>query len=107
MRVEPTEKASPFTTPLARSANSSESASPATRISTISAPRPATSCVGVPVATMGIGKSGAANAAVLAVEILALSDDELAKKLHTYKSRMEKAVADSDARIRETLTISE
>jgi 5-(carboxyamino)imidazole ribonucleotide mutase len=70
-------------------------------LSTLQMPR------GVPVATMGIGKSGAANAAILAVEILALSDDELANKLHTYKARMEKAVADSDARIRETLTISE
>ena len=36
---------------------------------------------GVPVATMAIGKSGAKNAAILAVQILALSDKDLAEKL--------------------------
>ena len=36
---------------------------------------------GVPVATMAIGKAGAINAAMLAAQILALGDDELAKKL--------------------------
>ena len=36
---------------------------------------------GVPVATMAIGKAGAINAAILAAQILALGDDELAKKL--------------------------
>src|SRR5499427_8560183 len=36
---------------------------------------------GVPVSTMGVGKSGATNAGILAVEILALSDNVLAQKL--------------------------
>jgi phosphoribosylaminoimidazole carboxylase PurE protein len=36
---------------------------------------------GVPVATMAVGKAGAINAAILAAQILALGDDELAKKL--------------------------
>ena len=36
---------------------------------------------GVPVATMAIGKAGAINAAMFAVQILALEDTELAKKL--------------------------
>jgi phosphoribosylaminoimidazole carboxylase PurE protein len=40
---------------------------------------------GVPVATMAIGKAGATNAAVLAVEILATSDESLATKLAAYK----------------------
>src|SRR5512142_606448 len=40
---------------------------------------------GVPVATMGVGKSGASNAAVLAAEILARSDAGLAERLHQYK----------------------
>jgi len=40
---------------------------------------------GVPVATMAIGKAGAKNAAVLAVQILALSDKALAKKLAKFK----------------------
>jgi len=36
---------------------------------------------GVPVATMGIGKAGAKNAAILAARILALKYPEIAKKL--------------------------
>ena len=36
---------------------------------------------GVPVATMAIGEAGAINAAILAAQILALSDDNIAKKL--------------------------
>ena len=43
---------------------------------------------GVPVATMGIGKSGAKNAAVLAARILALSDKKLAVKLAAFKKDM-------------------
>jgi phosphoribosylaminoimidazole carboxylase PurE protein len=40
---------------------------------------------GVPVATVAIGKAGAKNAAVLAVQILALSDKVLAGKLAEFK----------------------
>ncbi len=43
---------------------------------------------GVPVATVGLGKSGAANAALLAVQILALKDESLAKKLYDYRQKM-------------------
>ena len=39
---------------------------------------------GVPVATVAIG--GAKNAAILAVEILALGDAELARKLDDYRN---------------------
>ncbi|MCB0291841.1 MAG: 5-(carboxyamino)imidazole ribonucleotide mutase [Calditrichaeota bacterium] len=42
---------------------------------------------GVPVATMGIGKSGARNAAVLAAEILGLSDEAIAQKLTRFKQQ--------------------
>ncbi len=42
---------------------------------------------GVPVATMGIGKAGAKNAAVLAAEILALSDETIAEKLVQFKNQ--------------------
>ena len=41
---------------------------------------------GVPVATVAVG--AARNAAILAVEILALSDPALGARLHTYKSRL-------------------
>ena len=43
---------------------------------------------GVPVATMAIGKSGARNAGILAVQILALADTVLAEKLDEYKQHM-------------------
>lgn len=43
---------------------------------------------GIPVATMGIGKSGAQNAAILATQILALTDDSLAEKLTLFKAKM-------------------
>jgi phosphoribosylamine--glycine ligase len=43
---------------------------------------------GVPVATMAIGKSGARNAGILAVQILALADPALAEKLDKSKQDM-------------------
>ncbi len=47
---------------------------------------------GVPVATMGIGKSGARNAGLLAVQILALEDNKLHSKLVQYKKYQAKEV---------------
>jgi 5-(carboxyamino)imidazole ribonucleotide mutase len=41
---------------------------------------------GVPVATLAIGKAGAANAALLAAEILATTDDELYKRLAAWRA---------------------
>jgi phosphoribosylaminoimidazole carboxylase PurE protein len=55
---------------------------------------------GVPVATMGIGKAGAKNAALLAVEILALNDEALRKKLAQYRSDMRKTVLEEDDSIK-------
>jgi phosphoribosylaminoimidazole carboxylase PurE protein len=52
---------------------------------------------GVPVATVAIGKAGAKNAAVLAVQILALSDADLAGKLADFKKAQEKKVIDKDS----------
>ena len=40
---------------------------------------------GVPVATMGVGKSGAINAAILCAEIFALSDSKMLNKLLKFK----------------------
>ncbi len=45
---------------------------------------------GVPVATVAIGKAGAKNAAILAVQILALSDKGLAEKLAEFKKQQAK-----------------
>ena len=47
---------------------------------------------GVSVATMAIGKAGAKNAGILAVQILALSNAGLTKKLDQYKKDMAKQV---------------
>lgn len=54
---------------------------------------------GIPVATMGIGKAGAKNAAVMATRILALSDDKLSEKLEKYKISMEKEVIEKAKKI--------
>ena len=43
---------------------------------------------GIPVATMAIGKPGARNAGILAVQILALADAGLSEKLQEYKKDM-------------------
>ncbi|MFH1873680.1 MAG: 5-(carboxyamino)imidazole ribonucleotide mutase [Pseudomonadota bacterium] len=51
---------------------------------------------GMPVATMAIGKPGAKNAAILAVQILATSDDDLADKLMKFREKMKAKVEDSE-----------
>ncbi|HSU87737.1 MAG TPA: 5-(carboxyamino)imidazole ribonucleotide mutase [Terriglobia bacterium] len=56
---------------------------------------------GVPVATMGVGKSGATNAAMFALQILALGDENLTKKLGEYKEQLEKSVAEKSRRVSE------
>jgi phosphoribosylaminoimidazole carboxylase PurE protein len=55
---------------------------------------------GVPVATVAIGKAGAKNAAILAVQILALSDKKLAGKLTRLKASQAKEVARKDSAIK-------
>ena len=56
---------------------------------------------GIPVATVAI--DGAQNAAILAAQILALSDDTLAAKLDEFKKDMEAGVVAKDRKLRETL----
>jgi phosphoribosylamine--glycine ligase len=55
---------------------------------------------GVPVATVSIGKAGATNAGVLAVQILALSDRALADRLTAYKKRLAEKVEAAAERLR-------
>ena len=52
---------------------------------------------GVPVATVAIGSAGAKNAAILAVQILALSDKTLAGKLEDFKKSQEQKVIEKDS----------
>jgi len=54
---------------------------------------------GVPVATVAIGKAGAKNAAILAVQILALSDAGLSNKLADFKEQQKQKVIEKDAAI--------
>ena len=56
---------------------------------------------GIPVATVAI--DGAQNAAILAAQMLALSDDALAVKLDDFKKDMESGVEAKDKKLQETL----
>ena len=58
---------------------------------------------GVPVACMSIGGAGATNAAIYAVEILAVSDKKLAGKLSRFKKSQARKVAKKDAELRKSL----
>lgn len=51
-------------------------------LSTVQMPR------GVPVATVAVGEAGAANAAILAAEIIALSDEALGSRIQTMRQSM-------------------
>ena len=56
---------------------------------------------GIPVATVAI--NGAENAAILAVQMLALSDDNLAAQLDQMKQTMEESVMAKDAKLQQEL----
>ncbi len=54
---------------------------------------------GIPVATMGV--NGAQNAAILAVEMLALSDENLARKMEAYKAGLKDKIVKANADLAE------
>ena len=56
---------------------------------------------GVPVATVAV--NGAANAAILAAQMLAISDEEVHAKLVTYKDDMRETVMEKDAKLQREL----
>lgn len=56
---------------------------------------------GIPVATMAVGRAGATNAGILAVQILALGDSALRAKLGRYKKKLAKAVAENDRKLKD------
>lgn len=58
---------------------------------------------GVPVATMALDKAGAANAAIFAAEVLALSDPAIAAKLLAHKEDLARSVEQKSARLKEKL----
>jgi 5-(carboxyamino)imidazole ribonucleotide mutase len=59
---------------------------------------------GIPVATVAIGDAGAANAALLCAEILALHDDDLLQLLLAYRAELRRKVAEKNLRLQENLS---
>lgn len=55
---------------------------------------------GVPVACTAIGKPGAINAAILAVEIMAVADGDIARKLVEYKKELHRKVLAKSERVK-------
>ena len=58
---------------------------------------------GVPVATVAVGKPGARNAGLLAVQILALSDAKLAEKLRKYKEALVESSREKNEKLQEKI----
>ena len=58
---------------------------------------------GIPVATVAVGKAGARNAAILAAQMLALSDAELSKKLLDFKKKLADGVRKKDEELQKSL----
>jgi len=54
---------------------------------------------GIPVATMAIGKAGAANAGIFAAQIVARKDSRVAAKLTEFKKEMAAGVEDRDRKL--------
>lgn len=50
---------------------------------------------GIPVGTLAIGPAGAANAGLLAAQMLAMNDTELTKRLHEFRQAQTQSVLDN------------
>jgi 5-(carboxyamino)imidazole ribonucleotide mutase len=57
---------------------------------------------GIPVATVAIGKPGATNAGILAAQIIAGSNAELAKKLASYKEKLARGVEEKSRKLKQS-----
>jgi phosphoribosylaminoimidazole carboxylase PurE protein len=55
---------------------------------------------GIPVATVAIGNPGATNAGILAVQILAIADSEIAKKLDAHKQKLAQGVEEKSRKLK-------
>jgi len=55
---------------------------------------------GIPVATVSLGKAGAKNAAILAAQMMALSDPDLERQLVTYKQELAAEVERKDKKLK-------
>jgi phosphoribosylaminoimidazole carboxylase PurE protein len=56
---------------------------------------------GIPVATVAIGKPGATNAGILAAQMIGLSDESIAKKMHAHKDKLARGVEEKSRKLRE------
>ncbi|MBN1881488.1 MAG: 5-(carboxyamino)imidazole ribonucleotide mutase [Deltaproteobacteria bacterium] len=57
---------------------------------------------GIPVATVGIGKAGAKNAAILAAQIIAVTDESVQKALEARRAETRDSILQADKKLRET-----
>jgi phosphoribosylaminoimidazole carboxylase PurE protein len=55
---------------------------------------------GIPVATVSIGKWGAANAGILAAQMIGIADELIAKKLHAQKEKLARGVEEKSRKLR-------
>ena len=60
---------------------------------------------GIPVATVTLGSAGPVNAAILAVQMLALADAKLARLLAAYKRRLRRKVLEGDRRVQREIEV--
>lgn len=58
---------------------------------------------GIPVATVAIGKAGATNAGILAAQILATGNAEIAAKLQGHKEKLARGVEEKSRKLKSTL----
>jgi phosphoribosylaminoimidazole carboxylase PurE protein len=58
---------------------------------------------GLPVATMGIGKAGAKNAAILAAQIIATADEKMKTKVKKFRDEQTKKVIEKDQNLQNKL----
>jgi phosphoribosylaminoimidazole carboxylase PurE protein len=56
---------------------------------------------GIPVATVAIGKPGATNAGILAAQIIATADKQVAEKLKEHKKKLAAGVEEKSRKLRE------
>ena len=56
---------------------------------------------GIPVGAMAAGKSGGANAALYALSIISVSDNEIAAKITSYRKKIEQKIEDKNKAIKE------
>ncbi|MGI9102718.1 MAG: 5-(carboxyamino)imidazole ribonucleotide mutase [Terriglobales bacterium] len=55
---------------------------------------------GIPVATVAVGKPGATNAGILAAQMLALSDPEIARGMKAHKEKLARGVEEKSKKLR-------